>query len=133
ARGSGPTGQRWRSVRHRSQPAGPRCRPLRRARSGVRRRQQAGRRGLWAAVTFQERLQRCCDRGDLTVADLARWFDRPARTVRSWLTQGWEPGGGPVPRRRMEDRLSRLETVVRSTELRKLSMRERAERLQQLA
>ena len=82
-------------------------------------------------MTFQQRLQRCRERGNLTVADLARWFDRPYATVRSWLTEGWEPGDGPVTRRRMEDRLVRLEGVVRAPELRALPMRERAKRLQQ--
>ena len=83
-------------------------------------------------MTFQQRLQRCRERGNLTVADLARWFDRPYATVRSWLNEGWEPGDGPVTRRRMEGRLGRLEEVVRSTELRQLPMRERAEKLTQL-
>ncbi len=83
-------------------------------------------------MTFQQRLQRCRERGNLTVADLARWFGRPYQTVRSWLTEGWEPGDGPVTRRRMEDRLGRLEGVVRSVELRQMPMRQRAERLQQL-
>lgn len=85
-------------------------------------------------ATFQQRLARCVERGNLTVADLRRWFDRPYATVRSWLTEGWEPGDGPVTQARMEERLARLETVLRgrSRELRMLSMRERAERLQQL-
>ena len=84
--------------------------------------------------TFQQRLQRCRERGNLTVADLARWFDRPYTTVRSWLTEGWKPGDGPVTQARMEERLARLEAVVREQagELRGLPMRERAERLQQL-
>jgi len=83
-------------------------------------------------MTFQQRLQRCRERGNLTVADLARWFDRPYATVRSWLTEGWEPGDGPVTRRRMEERLRLLEcTIARSPELRALPMRERAKRLQQ--
>ena len=86
-------------------------------------------------MTFQQRLQRCRERLNLTVADLARWFDRPYATVRSWLTEGWEPGDGPVTQDRMEQRLVRLERVVRdkSAELRHLPMRERAERLQQLS
>ena len=86
-------------------------------------------------MTFQQRLQRCRERGNLTVADFSRWFDRPYATVRSWLTEGWEPGDGPVTQKRMEDRLAQLEAVVRdrSTELKKLPMRERAERLQQLS
>jgi hypothetical protein len=82
--------------------------------------------------TFQQRLQRCRERGNLTVADMARWFGRPYATVRSWLNEGWEPGDGPVTRRRMEDRLGRLEGAVRSADLRQMPMRARAEKLQQL-
>jgi hypothetical protein len=84
--------------------------------------------------TFQQRLRRCRERGNLTVADFSRWFDRPYATVRSWLNEGWEPGDGTVTQKRMEDRLVRLEEIMkdRATELRRLPMRERAERLQQL-
>ncbi len=84
--------------------------------------------------TFQQRLARCVERGNLTVADLSRWFGRPYQTVRSWLTDGWEPGDGPVTRRYIGVRLARLETVVRrnAIELQKLPMRQRAERLAQL-
>lgn len=86
-------------------------------------------------TSFQQRLQRCRDRGNLTVADLGRWFDRPYATVRTWLVNGWEPGDGPVTRERMQTRLSALEAVVgrNAKELRALPMRARAERLEQLA
>ena len=86
-------------------------------------------------MTFQERLRRCVERGNLTVADLARWFDRPYPTVRSWFKDGWEPGDGPATRLRMEDLLTRLETITRQNgaELRRLPMANRAERLEQLA
>lgn len=85
--------------------------------------------------TFQQRLQRCRDRGNLTVADLGRWFGRPYPTVRTWLVNGWEPGDGPVTRRRMQARLVALEHAVsqNAKELRDLPMRERAQRLEQLA
>jgi len=84
--------------------------------------------------TFRKRLQRCIDRGNLTTADLCRWFDRPYATCRSWLTQGWEPAGGPVTQQRMWRRLEKLETAVRANgrELRDLPMGKRAERLTQL-
>ena len=36
-------------------------------------------------TTFSARLQQVMRKGNLTAADLARWFDRPDPTVRSWL------------------------------------------------
>jgi transposase-like protein len=78
---------------------------------------------------FQQRLRRCVERGNLTVSDLARWFDRPYATVRSWLAAGREPSGGPVTVRRAYERLAALEQVVRDQSLRDLPMRQRAERL----
>jgi hypothetical protein len=86
--------------------------------------------------TFGERLAWCVDRGNLTVADLARWFDRPYQTVRWWLHHNvGEPGDGPGTRARMSQRLEALEAAVRAdgTQLRRLSMSARADRLQQLA
>lgn len=82
--------------------------------------------------TFQQRLRRCVERGNLTVADLCRWFDRPYATVRSWLAAGREPSGGPVTVRRAKSRLDALEQVVRDRSLRELSMRQRAEQLGRL-
>lgn len=81
--------------------------------------------------TFQERLRRCAERGNLTVSDLARWFGRPYATVRDWLVNGREPIGGPVTVRTAWDRLDTLETEVRRNgrELRGLSMRDRAMQL----
>jgi hypothetical protein len=81
--------------------------------------------------TFQQRLSRCVERGNLTVADLGRWFGRPYPTVRSWLVQGWEPGDGPLTRERMQARLQELETMLRDHghRLRDLPMRERAQRM----
>jgi transposase-like protein len=78
---------------------------------------------------FQQRLRRCVERGNLTVSDLARWFNRPYATVRSWLIAGREPAGGPVTVRRAYERLSALEQVVRDQSLSDLPMRQRAERL----
>lgn len=81
--------------------------------------------------TFQQRLRRCVEHGNLTVSDLARWFGRPYATVRDWLVNGREPIGGPVTVRNAWDRLGTLETEVRrhGRELRTLSMRERAMQL----
>ena len=87
-----------------------------------------------ARATFQQRLARCVERGNLTVADLERWFGRPYATVRSWLVDGWEPGDGPVTRRAALVSLERLERVVsrNAGELQALPMRRRAERLIEL-
>lgn len=44
--------------------------------------------------TFSERLEDCVDRGRLTGADLAIWFNRPYPTVRTWrlgLSEPWRP------------------------------------------
>lgn len=83
---------------------------------------------------FQRRLRRCVDRGNLTVADLQRWFGRPYQTVRFWLHAGFEPGGGPRDKRSAFQRLTRLETTVGANgrELRSLPMGRRARRLQEL-
>lgn len=43
-------------------------------------------------VSFQGRLKKCMRNGNLRVADLARWFDRPYTTVREWVLHGREPG-----------------------------------------
>lgn len=36
-------------------------------------------------ASFQNRLAWCMERGDLTISDLARWFDRPRATVNTWV------------------------------------------------
>jgi hypothetical protein len=63
--------------------------------------------------TFQQRLRACERGGNLTVADLARWFDRPYPTVRSWMTDGIEPGGGPIDKEHAESMLALLETLIK--------------------
>lgn len=37
------------------------------------------------ARSFSDRLGRCIAGGDLTISDLARWFDRPRATVNTWV------------------------------------------------
>ncbi len=63
--------------------------------------------------TFGQRLAACQQAGNLTVADLARWFARPYPTVRTWVENGIEPGGGPIDKDYAAHLLSRLETLVR--------------------
>lgn len=44
-------------------------------------------------MSVQARLRQCMVRGSLSVADLAKWFDRPYPTVRSWVQWDTEPRG----------------------------------------
>lgn len=44
-------------------------------------------------MTLQKRLRTAKSLGDMAVADLALWFDRPYPTVRCWLEQGYQPRG----------------------------------------
>jgi hypothetical protein len=50
--------------------------------------------------------------GNLTVADLARWFERPDPTMRSWVEQGVEPGGGPIDAALARATLDKLEKLI---------------------
>jgi hypothetical protein len=34
---------------------------------------------------FSKALAQCMKRGDMTVSDLARWFDRPRATINTWV------------------------------------------------
>lgn len=47
-------------------------------------------------MTFQARLKAVCKGGNLRVADLARWFEKPHATVRGWVEKGIQPAGGPL-------------------------------------
>jgi hypothetical protein len=62
--------------------------------------------------TFQERLLGCLKGGNLTVADLARWFNKPHPTVRGW-TNGFEPRGTSSDVDFVFTMLTTLETLVR--------------------
>ena len=43
--------------------------------------------------SFAQRLARCAEKGQLTKADLRRWFKRPYSTVETWLDDHREPRG----------------------------------------
>jgi hypothetical protein len=62
--------------------------------------------------SFAERLQTCIERGDLTMSDAARWFDRPFATVRLWVELDRTPVG-PAGRIAEAD-LQRLEWAIRN-------------------
>ena len=61
------------------------------------------------------RLTRVMRLGNLTVADLARWFDRSDPTVRGWV-KGVEPAGAGLDLADIEARLRLLETRIRRKE-----------------
>ena len=42
---------------------------------------------------FTKRLRWCIKHGDMTVADLHHWFERPRSTVRTWVLHARIPGG----------------------------------------
>lgn len=63
-------------------------------------------------MTFSERLTRVRRDGNLTVADLARWFDRSYQTVRGWAAGTCEPGGPPMDQEHAEQLLVLLEGLV---------------------
>lgn len=63
-------------------------------------------------MTFQQRLKKVMAGGNLRVADLARWFERPHATVRSWVNDGYQPAGGPMDRDNILRQLSALELLV---------------------
>lgn len=63
------------------------------------------------ARSFSERLTWCMEKGDLTISDLSRWFDRPRATVNTWVN-GRTPFG---PSGRLATHhLGLLEEAVRS-------------------
>lgn len=65
-------------------------------------------------ASIGKRLQKAQRGGNLTVADLARWFAVPYPTMRGWVRDGTEPGGGPGDRRAMEAALELLEDKIAS-------------------
>ncbi|SRR5258708_6381641 len=60
---------------------------------------------------FTRRLKNAMRDGDLTVADLARLFDRERRTVSSWVQDERMPTGARADK--AHDKLSELETQIR--------------------
>ena len=51
--------------------------------------------------------------GNLTGADLARWFGRPDPTVRGWISGDHELGGAPLDVADIETRLAKLEGLLK--------------------
>ena len=63
-------------------------------------------------MTFAARLHSTLSQGNLTVADLARWFGRPHPTVRGWITNGFDPRGGPHDVEYVHQLLKCLEILI---------------------
>jgi hypothetical protein len=82
--------------------------------------------------TFHQRLLAAQHGGNLTVADLARWFARPHPTVRQWVRRGVSPGGGPLDQQEVERRLTTLEKLVKAQKVLPLARMSPAGRIHQL-
>lgn len=62
--------------------------------------------------SFQARLTRVMDLGNLRVADVARWFGRRHSTVRGWVVDGREPAGTAADVRTLFQQLNELRDFV---------------------
>jgi hypothetical protein len=62
---------------------------------------------------FASRLNSCMSDGNLTVADISRWFCRPHPTVRGWIKHGFDPRGGPHDVSYIHAMLDALETIIK--------------------
>ena len=63
------------------------------------------------SAALQLRLRRLLRDGNLTVADLARWLERPHPTVRGWALGG-NLGGAPMDVKRVLARVKLLESLL---------------------
>lgn len=82
--------------------------------------------------TFADRLRWVMNRGNLTGADLARWFDRPDPTVRSWLN-GINIRGAAMDVAYIEGLLDKLERLIKAGTALPVPHMARQERLKYLA
>jgi hypothetical protein len=62
---------------------------------------------------FSHRLQAVMRDGNLTGADLARWFDRPDPTVRGWIGGTHQLGGAQLDVAYVEAQTDKLERLLR--------------------
>ncbi len=63
-------------------------------------------------MKLEARLKALMRDGNLTVADLARWFKRSDPTVRGW-SRGVAVGGPPADRRAVSDAVSEMENLLK--------------------
>ena len=64
-------------------------------------------------MTFQDRLKRVMEVGNLRVADLAKLFGRRHSTVRGWVVDGREPAGTAADIWELFARLLQIEEAAR--------------------
>ena len=86
-------------------------------------------------MTIQDRLKVCMVKGNLTVADLARWFDRPDPTIRGWVNRGVKPNCPARDLAWLLAGLSTLEFMIKQKKglpVPRMSQRERISYLAQL-
>ena len=63
---------------------------------------------------FCERLNKAAPKGDFTVADLSRWFDRSYHTIWFWVNKGVKPRGSKGQKKIIYGWLEKLEQAVAS-------------------
>lgn len=89
-----------------------------------------------AKGSFSSRLQSIMRNGNLTGADLARWFERTDPTVRTWISGEHGLRGAPLDVAYVEARLAKLETLLakkRGLPVPRMKRRDRAEYMKKLA
>ena len=64
-------------------------------------------------TSFSSRLQSIMQQGNLTGADLSRWFDRPDPTVRYWIRGNHELTGPALDVAYVEAQLVKLEKLLK--------------------
>jgi hypothetical protein len=63
-------------------------------------------------VNLADRLNRLLARGNLSIADLARWLDRPHATVSVWVHGRGSPAGTKKDREQVEREIKRMEGLM---------------------
>lgn len=63
--------------------------------------------------SLSDRLQAIMRKGNLTGADLSRWFERPDPTVRGWISGEHDLGGAPMDAEHVENQLGELERLLK--------------------
>ncbi len=85
-------------------------------------------------MNISTRLKAIMRGGNLTIADLSRWFERPHPTVRGWV-HGTGVGGPPHERASANERLAQLEGMLKKQKglpIPRLSPQERIAYLEEL-
>jgi hypothetical protein len=85
-------------------------------------------------MNVSARLRAIMRDGNLTIADLARWFERPHPTVRGWV-HGGDVGGAQLDREAINVQLGKLEVMLKKQKglpIPRLSPSKRIEYLEEL-